>query len=269
MVKPHRLPLSVCLGFCFLSACQREAILDAPGDGARTQVVARLSRARSIDDATYESTRRLDVLVTSGGDTVYHQAHDFSLRKAELPGLPTGRTYALRLKGFGPTGDSIWTGQASFTTTGDTLRLDIPVVSTFAACQATTLDIFRTWIMSDTQSGVWQYQKMIFSEDSSYMSYTWGMTLGSGVPDTVFYGVERGSLALSTGASTPSLRTGQVRFNVLNYQQCSELAAGNPCGNANYVKHITTAADTSLTGIWTLSRDSLVLTMGSQTIRYH
>jgi hypothetical protein len=267
MVKRTSFAMAICALLLGLVSCRvDDSESDPSGD---TRVSARLQWGQSVDSATFASTQLLDVLVTTGVDTVYRRTLGFSDRSAFLPSLPRGQSYVLTLRGYGAAGDSLWKGFASFTTTGDTLRLNILVNAVLSPCASGALDFFGTWARRDTAFSNEEYQKIVFSEDSTYMSYNWLVNLEGGGRDTIFYAIERGSVALSDGASAPFLRSGQIRFNVTGYQQCSVPESGNPCGRLNYLSHLTTTGDTIIIGTWTLSRDSLTITQNNQVVKFH
>jgi hypothetical protein len=241
--------------------------LQTKDDPEGTRVLARLAWSQSLDSAVYDSTKRMEVVVASGIDTVYNQTLDFSLRSTCLPSLPTGKTYAISLVGFGSSGDSLWRGSASFTTAGDTMSLDIPVSATLTACSS--LELFQTWVMDDTVLKTAEYEKLVLSSDSSYMSYVWDVELSASTPDTIAYGFEQGTISASVTSRQTTLLNGSIRFNVQKSFLCSDADTGNPCGQANWSNHLTTYSDTSVSGTWTLTADSLLITESGQTFRYH
>jgi len=242
-----------------LAACQ----VTSPDDSvATTRVLPRLQWSQSVDSATYASTRRIEVVVASGSDTAYHQTVDFLLHFLAIPSLPQGRVYALSLCGFGASGDSLWTGHASFTAQGDTLRLNVMVNASLAPCVFDTLNLFRTWDRDSLASGMKEVQKLTLnSSDSSYTSFAWGI---SGT-DTNYRSTEYGTFSLSVTRRTASEHQGTIRFLPNSYNYCFGTTK-NACGNSS---SLVSGSDSKQVYGWTLTADSLYLDQNGQSYSYH
>lgn len=263
-MKAAALP-ALAVGLCLpLASCLSD------DEGSTSRIQPRILWQQDLDSTTYAATRRMDVLVVHGSDTTYHQTLDFSLHAVTLPDLPRGEIFTLALTGFGSGGDTLWKGASSFTTTGSSMTLDVRIAAALTAWTGDSLELFGTWRFLDTLSyGIEASEKMVLSDDSTYMSYAWGVDIASGGRDTLFYAIERGDLAITTEVASSTQRSGRIRFNVESYLQCSSTTESNACGTATYAQHLTSVADTSVTGTWILLPDSLLLTLSDQTTRFH